>query len=631
MGIYAGPANQFSNRTDSNRIDATTKLAVQSGLVLNLDAGASTSYPPTRRVYSTGWSGSVVNPTNSFDGSLSTRTGQSGTATYTFAGGLSVSGTVRIYVDFGATSVQVSGLPNVIVVDGTDVSPKMAAANLYSGNPGWIDVTSEVGSVFNTIVITGTSNRANPGIWAVEVDGQILVDSATWTDLSAVTISSATGALPIYNTTDTYGAVKGTGTRTDANASSLVLAIPMDGANNGTTFTDESATIKGSGTAKAITVVGNTKTLTAQSKFYGSSGYFDGSGDYLELAASNDFAFGTGDFTVEGFLLRNTLSNSRNIIDCRNGSGGWKVQIEGDGDISFYSEVSLAFPLGSDMFRTETNRWYHFAFVRSSGILYGFIDGNLITFAAHTSNYSTSIPCIIGARYTKNDQYYNGHLQDFRIYKGVAKYTANFTPPGNPNNGTLTNGPTYSNANGGSIVFDGSDDYVNTPNSASLLAVGNGSFTLASWFKLSGTKTWTQNLIRRDNFLVQGGENRRVNALGITANTNYANFGVYDGSNNNATGSQNLNDGLWHYAVGVRDNSTGTQYLYVDGVLKAQAVYASSSFNTSNASYAIGNVSSNYTGEPFFGNIAQASIYNRALSAAEISQNFNALRSRFGI
>jgi hypothetical protein len=44
MGVYAGPANQFSNRTDSNRIDASTKLAVQSGLVLNLDAGASTSY-----------------------------------------------------------------------------------------------------------------------------------------------------------------------------------------------------------------------------------------------------------------------------------------------------------------------------------------------------------------------------------------------------------------------------------------------------------------------------------------------------------------------------------------------------------------------------------------------------------
>ena len=118
--------------------------------------------------------------------------------------------------------------------------------------------------------------------------------------------------------------------------------------------------------------------------------------------------------------------------------------------------------------------------------------------------------------------------------------------------------------------------------------------------------------------------------MGITANTNFVSFGIYDGGGNNAITSQNLSDGLWHYVVGVRESSTGTNYVYVDGVLKAQAVYNNTQpFNTSNASYAIGNVSSNYTGEPFFGNIAQVSIYNRALSAAEISQNFNALSGRF--
>ena len=203
---------------------------------------------------------------------------------------------------------------------------------------------------------------------------------------------------------------------------------------------------------------------------------------------------------------------------------------------------------------------------------------------------------------------------------------------GNNNHGTLTNGVSYTDNNRGALVFDGSDDYVNTPNSASLLAVGNGSFTLAAWFKLSGTKTWSQNLIRRDNYLVQGGENRRIIDLYAAANTNFANFSVYDGSGINATGSQNLNDGLWHYVVGVYESSTKTQYLYVDGVLKTQAVYNNTqSFNTSNESYAIGNVSSNYTGEPFFGNIGQASIYNRALTAAEVSHNYEALKGRYGL
>ena len=163
---------------------------VENGLVLCLDAANDKSYPRSGTVWSSGWAGSFSNPTYSFDGNLSTSTFQSGTATYTFAGGgLSVSGTVRIYVTFGASSGQVSGLPNVIVVDGTDVSSKMAAANVYTTGvgAGWIDITSEVGSVFNTIVMTGTGGRSNPSIYAVEVNGQILIDAVAvtaWSDLS---------------------------------------------------------------------------------------------------------------------------------------------------------------------------------------------------------------------------------------------------------------------------------------------------------------------------------------------------------------------------------------------------------------------------------------------------------------
>ena len=163
---------------------------VTDGLVLALDAGNIKSYNATGTVYSTGWSGSFINAAYSFDGNLSTGTSGSAsnsTFTYTFAGGLSVSGTVRVYVTFGATSGQVAGLTNVILVDGTDISSKMAAANLYFGSSpgsGWIDVTTEVGSTFNTIVLTSTSGRANPSISAIEVNGQILVDPITWSDLS---------------------------------------------------------------------------------------------------------------------------------------------------------------------------------------------------------------------------------------------------------------------------------------------------------------------------------------------------------------------------------------------------------------------------------------------------------------
>ena len=104
--------------------------------------------------------------------------------------------------------------------------------------------------------------------------------------------------------------------RSDQYASSLVLAVPMNGANNGTTFTDESAIIKGSGTAKAITSNGSTQTLTAQSKFYGSSGFFNnGDSDNLTIPATSDLQVSAGtDFTVEMWVYVTSYGTYNNVI-----------------------------------------------------------------------------------------------------------------------------------------------------------------------------------------------------------------------------------------------------------------------------------------------------------------------------
>ena len=195
-------------------------------------------------------------------------------------------------------------------------------------------------------------------------------------------ISAATGALPIYNTTDNYGTTKGTGTRTDANASSLVLAIPMDGANNGTTFTDESATIKGSGTAKTITRVGDTKTLTAQSKYYGSSGFFDGAGDYLSIPDDADFDLGTSNFTIEGFVYVTATSGSlQTLIAKGTGNnnqasyhialttgGTWVYYLSGNG--STWS-IASAITIGTNVLNT----WQHIALVRNGSTFTPYFNG----------------------------------------------------------------------------------------------------------------------------------------------------------------------------------------------------------------------------------------------------------------
>jgi len=267
------------------------------------------------------------------------------------------------------------------------------------------------------------------------IDGQALTPSS-FTEVSATTgqlspkaytgnygivsVAAATGGLPIWNTTDTYGAAKGSGTRTDASSSSIVLALPMDGTNGGTSFGDQSATIKGSGSAKTVTVNGNTNTSTAQSKFYGSSAYFDGAGDYLTLGSSADFAFGTGDFTIEAFVYRPS-GGGLQIFDHLMGAGNFTIFSYSNQAITVYSNAAY-----SSGVNPGNDRWFHLAVVRSSGVLSFFIDGvkaaNTYSF---TLNMTTAGVNIGSSQYS---EYGTQYLQDLRVYKGLAKYTTNFSP-----------------------------------------------------------------------------------------------------------------------------------------------------------------------------------------------------------
>ena len=270
-------------------------------------------------------------------------------------------------------------------------------------------------------------------------------------------LSAATGALPILNTSDDAGRVVDTGTRTDANAANLVLAVPMNGANNGTTFTDQSATIKGSGTAKAITRSGNTITSTAQSRYYGSSGYFDTVGDVLTVPAGADFAYGTGDFSLEAWIYPTQTVLKRLYAQSVSGINYFVVQRDSSGTISFTAALSGG---GTAITTSETaplNRWSHVAVTRESGTIRIFINGVQSASGTNTTNLTntTYVPTI-GA-YTHNTaDSWGGYISDFRIYKGVAKYTAAFTP-------SLVNDWTTNNFS--VTAGAGNDSLVDTPTS----------------------------------------------------------------------------------------------------------------------------------------------------------------------
>lgn len=181
----------------------------------------------------------------------------------------------------------------------------------------------------------------------------------------------------------------------------------------------------------------------------------------------------------------------------------------------------------------------------------------------------------------------------------------------NSNNGSLVNGPTYSSDNGGSIVFDGSDDYVIVNSGANILS--NVNYTKTAWFYVTNFAT-NNNLISSN-----GGGQHAFWLFG----TNKLNAG-HNGSWSTVVSTTTLSLNTWYFGA-VTFSTTSGWKLYLNGVQEATSVDTTTFTG-------IGDVSIGaYWGSNFFtGRISIGQIYNRILSASEILQNFNAQKSRFG-
>ena len=473
-------------------------------------------------------------------------------------------------------------------------------------------------------VTVAAASGALPILNTADLYGTVLGGGGTnWID-----ISDGTGALPIYNTLDIYGVGKGTGTRTDAYRNSLVLAVPMDGANNGTTFTDESANIRGSGSAKTITRNGDTKTLTAVSKFYGSSGFFDGTGDYLNLGTSSDYLFGTGDFTIEGWFYLTSDSTRQDLMgNYTDANTGWAIQTSFGvaGQIGFYYGNTIILDSAARVW--SPNSWTHFAITRSGTSLKLFVNGVNTTTTTNSTNISTtSYNTLLGAVTSfgsgSPQLFCTGYLQDFRIYKGVAKYTSNFKPAGIPSNATLVNGPTYTNLNGGAIVFDGTNDYTQLT-SQNLKSVD---FSVEVWFYATKALSSTQILYTSYNLPGGAQANTLVFAISSSGKINADN-----GLGGGPLGTTTISTNTWYHAVVTYTASNTTLRLYLNGNFEASGVAAVTSGASSD--FIGGSSGDNNLGTAWFGgSIPVVRVYRgKVISAAEILQNYNLVAGRYGL
>ena len=185
--------------------------------------------------------------------------------------------------------------------------------------------------------------------------------------------------------------------------------------------------------------------------------------------------------------------------------------------------------------------------------------------------------------------------------------TSWFDLSGNNNTGTLTNGPTFNSGNGGSIVFDGANDYINLGNPTSLNILN---FTVCIWCK-SSTFTNFQNAIYKGTNIAQ---------YGIL----FTSTGDWYVQPNGPSTSDLVSLNTWNYFVGTYDGSQITAYR--NGVQKIQYANSQANYGTL-VTIGADTVNNRY----FNGNIATVQLYNRPFSQAEILQNYNATKTRFGL
>jgi hypothetical protein len=305
-------------------------------------------------------------------------------------------------------------------------------------------------------------------------------------------------------------------------------------------------------------------------------------------------AFGSGDMTIEGWVYPNTLSGSDTFFDTRQGGSSFGADAFAVGINSGIISVaagsySAVTAVATHNTALSVNTWTHIAFTRESGNNRLFINGILVTQNTTSWNqtYTAGRSFYIGQT-VGFDRPFDGYISDFRMVKGTAVYTSNFTPPAAPvgntnaslylpmdnvgifdktsnNTLTLVGNPTTSTTQtkfaDTSIYFDGSNDTIEIPNGTGnnpKLLFNNSNWTMEAWvYKTSAVNA---------HIFSQSG----VSTLS-SGGTGALQLQIFRGGNRvlfaSATGLINVN--TWHHVALTCD---GSDYrIFLDGTQVATA------------------------------------------------------------
>jgi hypothetical protein len=201
---------------------------------------------------------------------------------------------------------------------------------------------------------------------------------------------------------------------------------------------------------------------------------------------------------------------------------------------------------------------------------------------------------------------------------------------GNNYSGSLINGPTFNSTNGGSIVFDGVDDYVDC-GVITILPSGTQNRTLIGWVQDNSLSDYVGDLAPMFGY----GNDAGLGELFMVSigGTTYNNRKIVIWTNTiNHVSSFSINRNEWTHitATVTQDSPNPRLTIYKNGISDGGSTKAINTINTGQFSLADSRTSGTYD-KLLNGRISQISVYNRALSAQEILQNYNAQKSRFGL